>query len=93
MWIDEEGIDAAFTDIADLESSCRFNDCAHDHEPGCAVLAAIAAGELQADRLTSYRKLLAEAAYANRKNDNRLAKEELKIWKQRTIEARRKARP
>jgi ribosome biogenesis GTPase len=81
MWVDEEGID------------CRFNDCAHLSEPGCAVLAAIAAGALPSERLDSYRKLLGEAAFAARKNDNRMAKEAQKVWKQRTIEGRRNARP
>jgi ribosome biogenesis GTPase len=93
MWVDEEGIDAAFADITDLESLCRFTDCAHDSEPDCAVLAAIAAGTLDPERLVSYRKLLAEAAYAARKNDHRLAKETQKMWKQRQEEGRRKARP
>ncbi len=65
MWIDEEGIENAFTDISDLAPQCRFNDCAHLSEPGCAVLAAIASGELDPIRLESYRKLLGEAAYAS----------------------------
>jgi ribosome biogenesis GTPase len=93
MWVDEEGIDAAFADVTDLAADCRFNDCAHVSEPGCAVLAAIAAGLLAADRLDSYRKLLGEAAFAAQKNDHRLAKEAQKVWKQRTLEGRRKARP
>ena len=62
-------------------------------EPGCAVLAAIAAGELSADRLESYRKLLGEAAFAARKNDHRLAKEAQKLGKQRILEGRKKERP
>lgn len=93
MWVDEEGIDATFSDITELAGQCRFNDCAHLTEPDCAVLAAIAAGDLAADRLESYRKLLGEAAFAARKNDHRLAKEAQKVWKQRTIEGRRKAGP
>jgi ribosome biogenesis GTPase len=93
MWVDEEGIDAAFNDITDLADECRFNDCAHISEPGCAVLAAIASGELEADRLASYHKLLGEAAFAARKNDIRMAKEAQKVGKQRTLEGRRKARP
>jgi ribosome biogenesis GTPase len=93
MWVDEEGIDAAFTDVTDLAVQCRFNDCAHLTEPGCAVLAAIAAGELAADRLESYRNLLGEAAFAAEKNDYRLAKEAQKLGKQRILEGRRKARP
>jgi ribosome biogenesis GTPase len=93
MWVDEEGIDAAFTDVTDLAGQCRFNDCAHATEPGCAVLAAIGAGELAADRLESYRKLLGEAAFAAEKNDYRLAKEAQKLGKQRILEGRRKGRP
>jgi ribosome biogenesis GTPase len=93
MWVDEEGIDAAFNDVTDLAAHCRFNDCAHASEPGCAVLAAIAAGELALDRLDSYRKLLGEAAFAARQNDHRLAKEAQKVWKQRLLDGRRRARP
>jgi ribosome biogenesis GTPase len=93
MWVDEEGIDAAFADVTDLAADCRFNDCAHLSEPGCAVLAAIADGSLAVDRLDSYRKLLGEAAFAAQKNDHRLAKEAQKVWKQRTLEGRGKARP
>ncbi len=93
MWVDDEGIDAAFADITDLEEQCRFNDCAHGSEPGCAVLAAIAAGELSADRLDSYRKLLSEAAFAAQKNDHRLAREAQKVGKKRTLDERRKSRP
>jgi ribosome biogenesis GTPase len=93
MWVDEEGIEAAFTDITNLVGQCRFNDCAHGSEPDCAVLAAIAAGELAADRLDSYRKLLGEAAFAAGKNDHRLAKEAQKASKQRLLEERHKADP
>jgi ribosome biogenesis GTPase / thiamine phosphate phosphatase len=93
MWVDEDGIDAAFADVTDLAADCRFNDCAHLSEPGCAVQAAIADGSLAPDRLDSYRKLLGEAAFAAEKNDVRLAKEAQKVWKQRSLEGRRKARP
>jgi len=93
MWVDEEGIDAVFNDVTDLAALCRFNDCAHVSEPGCAVLAAIANGDLAADRLDSHRKLLGEAAFAARKNDHRLAKEAQKVWKQRLLDGRRRARP
>jgi ribosome biogenesis GTPase len=93
MWVDEEGIDATFSDITDLSVDCRFNDCAHLSEPGCAVLAAIASGELAPDRLESYRKLLGEAAVAAEKNDLRLAKQAQKLGKQRIVEGQRSARP
>jgi ribosome biogenesis GTPase / thiamine phosphate phosphatase len=92
MWVDEEGIDAAFADVTDLAADCRFNDCAHVSEPGCAVLAAIEEGSLTADRLESYHKLLGEAAFAAEKNDYRMAKEAQKVGKQRTSEGRRKGR-
>ena len=56
------GVAEVFADIEDLVAACRFSDCAHDVEPGCAVLAAIAAGDLEADRVRRWRKLLAEDA-------------------------------
>jgi len=52
-----EGISAVFADIEDLAQGCRFRDCAHEGEPGCAVQAAIDAGDLEPDRLRRYRKL------------------------------------
>lgn len=61
------GVDRAFADVSVSAQSCRFSDCAHESEPGCAVLAAVEDGELDADRLTDYRRLLREAAHAGRK--------------------------
>lgn len=55
-----EGIDIVFEEITDLVAQCKFRDCSHEHEPGCAVQAAIAAGRLDADRLTRWRKLKRE---------------------------------
>lgn len=55
-----DGIDAVFDDVASLAQACRFRDCGHDGEPGCAVEAAIADGRLDPDRLRRYRKLVAE---------------------------------
>lgn len=52
-----EGIDNVFDDLAELETRCRFSDCQHETEPGCAVQAAIAAGELDLERLDRWRKL------------------------------------
>jgi len=57
------GIAAVFEDIDDLATQCRFNDCAHDGEPGCAVQAAVADGTLDPDRLERWRKLQAEDAF------------------------------
>lgn len=55
-----DGIDAVFADITELATQCKFNDCAHESEPGCAVNAAIASGTLDADRVNRWRKLLRE---------------------------------
>lgn len=60
----DSGLEEAFADVAELATQCRFNDCQHAAEPGCAVQAAIAAGELDARRLASYEKLGREEQYA-----------------------------
>ena len=51
LWADREAVAATFADIDDLAAGCRFGDCGHDREPGCAVTAAVAAGELAAERV------------------------------------------
>jgi ribosome biogenesis GTPase len=79
---DESSVDAAFDDIARLASACRFADCAHESEPGCAVIAAIDRGALAADRLASYRRLLRETAFEERKHDKAAAAEQKRRWKQ-----------
>ncbi|RLE25082.1 MAG: ribosome small subunit-dependent GTPase A [Acidobacteria bacterium] len=61
LWLDTEAVDAAFADIEGLSETCRFGDCNHSGEPGCAVVEAVAVGELPASRLASYQKLLREA--------------------------------
>ena len=63
VWATPEAVDAAFPDIEELTGRCRFSDCAHDEEPGCAVRAAVAAGGLDAARLTAYRETHNEAAW------------------------------
>ena len=73
LWVADDGIDEAFEDITDLFNQCRFSDCAHDTEPGCAVRAALADGTLEADRWDSYLKLQAELAHLERKLDKRAA--------------------
>ena len=60
LWADEEVLDSTFAEIAELAAECRFSDCSHEHEPGCAVKAAIADGSLPAERFASYRKLQRE---------------------------------
>jgi ribosome biogenesis GTPase / thiamine phosphate phosphatase len=77
----DEGVETAFDDIAALAAACRFRDCHHEHEPGCAVRGALANGTLTEDRLASHRKLERELAHAERKVDPRAAAEERRRWK------------
>jgi ribosome biogenesis GTPase / thiamine phosphate phosphatase len=60
LWDDRAGLDAAFPEIAHAAAGCRFGDCSHVHEPGCAVIAAVEAGEIAPARLDSYRRLGSE---------------------------------
>jgi ribosome biogenesis GTPase len=60
LWEGDQGIESTFADVEELAESCRFGDCKHEGEPGCAVLAAVGSGELAPDRLESYRKLQRE---------------------------------
>lgn len=62
MWEIEQGLADAFADIAAFALDCRFNDCSHGDEPGCAVLRAIDTGDLSSSRLESQRKLVRESA-------------------------------
>ena len=60
LWLSGSGIERAFADVFDLMDHCRFRDCKHDREPGCAVRAAIEAGELDPARFASLERLVAE---------------------------------
>jgi ribosome biogenesis GTPase / thiamine phosphate phosphatase len=71
LYADPDAIDAAFPDIEERASDCRFADCTHDHEPGCAVRAAVEAGELAPARLAAYHELHAEAEWAMRPDHER----------------------
>ncbi|MEH7251071.1 ribosome small subunit-dependent GTPase A [Neobacillus niacini] len=81
LWESSEGLTETFSDIDELAENCRFRDCKHNDEPGCAVALAIAAGTLPAGRLTSFNKLQKELAYIERKADKRAQTEEQKKWK------------
>ena len=72
----EDGVDDTFSDIAELETRCRFSNCRHESEPGCAVKAAVASGELSAERLRLYRELGSEKPnnYAKMKEISKRAK-------------------
>lgn len=87
-----EGLGRVFDDIEELE--CRFNDCQHETEPGCAVLAAIGSRELDARRLDSWRKLQREMLRMELRQDARLRAAQVAKWKQltkdhRSLDARR----
>lgn len=69
LWLEHDGLSHAFSDIEDLARACRFGDCTHEHEPGCAVVAAVESGELDPDRLDSYQRLAAEAEASERRRD------------------------
>jgi len=59
----DDGLDATFSDIAELALECKFNDCTHDHEDGCAVLEAVDSDQLSEKRLENYRKMIREIEY------------------------------
>lgn len=69
LWDAEEGIGAAFTDIEELAQSCRFGDCKHESEPGCAVQKAAEEGTLSVDRLESYQALKNESRDIHKRRD------------------------
>jgi ribosome biogenesis GTPase len=77
----DEGVEAAFDDIAELALRCRFSDCGHQGEPGCAIRAALQDGSLSADRLASHQKLERELAHAEHKGDYRARAAAAKRWK------------
>lgn len=77
----EDGISSAFPDIEEASRSCRFRDCTHGDEPGCAVRTAVESGDLSSERLASYHKLVREAQVVAAKTDVRLRAEEERKWK------------
>ncbi|WP_077801657.1 ribosome small subunit-dependent GTPase A [Streptomyces sp. JHA26] len=78
-----DGVGQVFAEIEELARRCRFHDCAHESEPGCAVLVAVDDGELPERRLESYRKLMRENQRIVAKTDARLRAEIRKEWKRR----------
>jgi ribosome biogenesis GTPase / thiamine phosphate phosphatase len=83
---------AAFADVEALAAECRFSDCAHAHEPDCAVLAAVDDGTLELDRLRSWRKLQRELESIAARTDRRLRIARKKRWKQMASVARQRSR-
>ncbi|WP_373691967.1 ribosome small subunit-dependent GTPase A [Gordonia mangrovi] len=85
----DEGLDQTFPEIIELAGDCRFGDCAHTVEPGCAVLAAVESGDLPQRRLDNYRRLLRENAYAASRTDARLRAERERETKKEIARMRR----
>ena len=89
LWSADDGFQEAFSDVDELAADCRFNDCAHMREPGCAVQEAIDEGRLPRERLQSYRALQRELRRLALKQDARLRSEERKKWVKQ-VRSRRK---
>jgi ribosome biogenesis GTPase len=85
LWDADAGLSAVFADVEALARDCRFADCGHDAEPGCAIRAALDGGRLDGDRFAGYRKLEREEAFVAKKRDARAASDEKR---QRKIFAR-----
>lgn len=81
LWADAEDVDAAFPEIEALAQGCRFRDCSHEGEPGCAVLAALEEGSLDRGRYSGWRKLSKEAAFLATKTDHAAREAERRKWK------------
>ena len=92
LWLSGEGLDRTFADVEELVGDCRFGDCGHDTEPGCAVRAAVDDGRLTQRRLDSWRKLQREAAWMASRTDARLRSEQRRAWKIVHKEVRRSGR-
>lgn len=69
LWDIEEGLERSFADIEELAARCKFHDCTHTNEPGCAIREAICNGELAKERWLSYQKLKNENSYAENRNE------------------------
>ncbi len=93
LWEGDEALGEVFEDIEELALQCRFTNCGHDTEPGCAVQAALDGGTLDAERYASYAKLQRELRFVAAKSDVRLRIEERRKWKQITMAARQRVRP
>ena len=81
LWAGQTSLDEVFADVASVAARCRFRDCGHTGEPGCAVAEAVTSGVIGADRWASYLKLQGEIRYLERTTDRHAALEEKRRWK------------
>jgi ribosome biogenesis GTPase len=82
LWESESGLSGTFEDVESLGGSCRFRDCSHENEPGCAVLEAVRMGSLPSARLESYRKLKKELRFIESKHNQSIRMAEKKNSKE-----------
>lgn len=92
LWEADEGLAEAFEDVAEVAARCRFSDCAHETEPGCAIRAALADGSLERERWESYVKLQRELEHLERRLDKRAQAEARRHWRTVNLEQRRHQR-
>lgn len=83
LWDADAGLATAFDDLEALAAQCRFSDCRHEREPGCAVREAVERGDLDPARLDAWRKLQAELAFEHRREDPRAEQAHRKLWASR----------
>jgi ribosome biogenesis GTPase len=88
LWDAEEGLEQAFADVESIATGCRFRDCSHQAEPGCAVLGAVERGELEAARLDSYQRLRREDAFLQSRHDGHAQSGRTRIARQGAKAAR-----
>ncbi len=81
LWAEQEAVDSVFAEIEGLASACRFRDCAHEGEPGCAVLAALETGLIDTSRYEAWQKLKAELRFLKRREDPAARRAEAEKWK------------
>jgi len=82
LWGAADGIGRTFTDIEELAARCKFRDCRHQSEPGCAVRAAVESGTLDAERVESFHKLEREEQFLEAKQDAALRAQRKKELRQ-----------
>ena len=95
LWAADEGLDQAFADLVELAERCRFRDCRHAGEPGCAIAAAVADGTVPARRVASHAALRHEVGWLRDRYDARQRAEQRREWKQlsKAVRAGRRASP
>jgi len=90
IWEGSDGLSDSFKDVEEYFTQCKFSDCKHDTEPGCAVKKAINSGELDADRFDNYLKLQKEIKWFEIRKDKKAKSDESKKWKKVSVDSRKR---